>query len=321
MVRKGVSRRGTSRRRPGFTLVELLVVIAIIGILIALLLPAVQAAREAARRAKCTNHLKQLALALHNYHGVVDKFPPGWIRGNGNQGWGWNVMIFPYMENKPLYDALDPCGRRLTAVKNNDTDCYLLQTKIEVLRCPSDTSPDLGMKVFQRPRPPDPLPLATSNYAGCRGFFNMAADNNRLNNGVLYTNSKVTFATILDGSSNTFAVGEKSQAQDAATWAGANDDGNGNNVSASIRGKLNGGTIESPDQNRFGSFHPGGANFALCDGSVRFVSETIPHNNRGVDAAPADSSQWQSLFNAEKGNMGVYQWLGVRNDGMPVSNF
>jgi len=321
MIRRGIAWRCMARRRFGFTLVELLVVIAIIGILIALLLPAVQAAREAARRTKCTNHLKQLGLALHNYHDVVNQFPPGWVRGNGSPGWGWNVMVFPYMENKPLYDVLNPCGRRLGVVRNHATDYVLLQTKIEVLRCPSDTSPDLGMKTFSRNSPPDPLPLATTNYAGCRGFFNMADDDNRLNNGILYANSTITFAHMLDGSSNTFAVGEKSQAQDAATWPGMNQEGNGNHITAGIRGKLNGGTIDSPDQNRFGSFHPGGANFALCDGSVRFISENIRSANRNVDGTPSPSSDYQTLFDAEKARMGVYQWLGVRNDKMVVQNF
>ncbi len=316
MGRKRVACLCASRAvRFGFTLVELLVVIAIIGILIALLLPAVQAAREAARRSQCSNNLKQAALALHNYHDVHKTFPQGWMKGVGAQGWSWNVFIFPYMETKTLYDALRPTQRRFPPVKNHATDYRLLQTVLKTLRCPSDTSRDLGMKTTPRNNPPDPLELATSNYAGCRGFFNMDADNH-LNNGVLYANSQVSFAHIVDGTSNTFALGEKAEPQDAATWTGANQDGNGNNLTASIRGKLNGA-----DANRFGSLHPGGANFALCDASVRFVSETIQSNNAGVDGTPANPAQWQSLFNAAKQRMGVYQWLGVRDDRIPFGNY
>jgi prepilin-type N-terminal cleavage/methylation domain-containing protein/prepilin-type processing-associated H-X9-DG protein len=307
--------RQPNGERNGFTLIELLVVIAIIGILIALLLPAVQAAREAARRTQCTNHLKQIGLALHNYHDVVKTFPPGWVLGNGSPGWGWNVMLFPYLENRPLYDTLRPTGRRLVAVRNHPTDYVLLQTKISILRCPSDVSPELAMKTFQRPNPPDPLPLATTNYAGNRGFFNMTT-NNDWNNGVLYAGSRVSFTDILDGTSNTFAVGEKAQPQDATTWAGMATNGNGNHITAGIRGKLN-----TANANRFGSLHPGGANFAMCDGSVRFIAETIPSNNAGVDGTPTPPADWQLLFDSGKQNMGVYQWLGVKNDSLVLSQF
>ncbi len=149
---------GDLRRRHAFTLVELLVVIAIIGVLIALLLPAVQAAREAARRMQCTNHLKQLDLAIHNYHDTHLVTPPGHIYmtavsgqpvGGSRPYWGWNAFILPFMEQPGLYDSLGVSTRLLqtvcrgnnpTGTKNTLTpeDKILVQTIIPSLRCPSD---------------------------------------------------------------------------------------------------------------------------------------------------------------------------------------
>jgi prepilin-type N-terminal cleavage/methylation domain-containing protein/prepilin-type processing-associated H-X9-DG protein len=315
------------RRRSGFTLVELLVVIAIIGILVALLLPAVQAAREAARRMQCSNHLKQIGIALQNYHDTYKTFPPGWMANNGNRGWSWAVFILPFREQTALYDQLNPGGRRAPVVINHATEYTLLQTTIPDYRCPSDVTPLLGGanggKTTNRNAAPDPLPLAVSNYAAVRGFFNMQdapPEDNKNNNGIIYCNSKINIASITDGTSNTFIVGEKSKLQDAATWTVANAGGNGNNVTGNIRGRMNQGTLTNFSGAVFGSYHPGGAMFCLADGSVRFVSETIPSNNGGLDAGGAPNpAQWASQFNAAKNNMAVYQFLGVRDDAMVIS--
>src|SRR5688572_122931 len=108
-----VQHRGRRRPRAGFTLIELLVVIAIIAILIALLVPAVQKVREAANRSTCTNNLKQIGIALHNYFGVHKVFPPGCV-GNGGSAakpdpaWGWGTLILPYVEQAPLHDRFNP---------------------------------------------------------------------------------------------------------------------------------------------------------------------------------------------------------------------
>ncbi len=121
-----------SRKLRGFTLVELLVVIAIIGILIALLLPAVQAAREAARRSQCSNNLKQIGLALHNYHDTMNVFPPGSI--NGNNELGWTVFILPYIEQSALYDQVN-----FNQAARGNIDSTEARTRIETYLCPSAT--------------------------------------------------------------------------------------------------------------------------------------------------------------------------------------
>ena len=327
----GASHGGNTRRR-GFTLVELMVVIAIIGILVALLLPAIQSAREAARRAQCFSNLKQLATGLQNYHDAFGKLPPGWV-DSGNFGWGWNVFIFPFTEQSALYNALDVDRKQLIQVNNNAATQALLQTIIPSLRCPSDSAngvgeQTIGLGVNQHP-------VATANYVGSRGFFNMANGDtsndpiidNTLNNGVLYANSRVRLADITDGTSNTLALGEKGiDATNGATpplraacWAGDGRAQNGNGVTCCVRGKINQG-----NQNNNSSSHPGGALFALCDGSVRFLSEDISSNNGGVDGTPIPAAPWQALFEGAggpgtgKSAMGVFQLLGVRNDGRDI---
>ncbi len=154
----------TSSRNNGFTLVELLVVIAIIGILIALLLPAVQAAREAARRMSCTNKMKQIALALHNYHDTNKAFPYGHIhRGNhdgnpnngrGGNGFGWAWSILPFLEQEALFEQFD--SRWPITDSSNSNNLQLMQTPLEAYACPSDDKPDNwndGPR-FKIPRPP-----------------------------------------------------------------------------------------------------------------------------------------------------------------------
>jgi prepilin-type N-terminal cleavage/methylation domain-containing protein/prepilin-type processing-associated H-X9-DG protein len=293
--------------RSGFTLVELLVVIAIIGILIALLLPAVQAAREAARRSQCTNNLKQIGLAMHNYHDTYKVFPPGWIYfGNNQPEFGWAVFIMPFMEQKPLYDAMDPNTRKLrnlfkTGAAQADID--LLQTVIENYKCPSDDSPELNsLEDFGG----DFFDIATANYKGSCGSENKGKGDE--NTGVLYGNSKIKFADIKDGTSSTFLAGETNSDQSAAVWAGIGK-ANSLNVTGVYRTagrvnfKLNGYLPPGSTNNGkgFSSYHPGGANFLFCDGSVHFVSETIDYDT---------SSPY-----------GTYQRLGRRNDGQPVGDF
>ena len=238
---------GGGNLRSGFTLVELLVVIAIIGILIALLLPAVQAAREAARRMQCTNHLKQIGIAIHNYHDTALVTPPGYIylssgteTGGSRPYWGWNAFILPYMEQQSLYNSLGIRSRTLQTVcranaiagtKNRLTadDKLLVQTKISSLRCPSDTGNALtddttsfgwnnktvylGISAALASDTGDSHnPVSKSNYAACAGGDDIYDATQVLGGsdpgGVFYANSSKTFGSISDGTSNVFLVGE-----------------------------------------------------------------------------------------------------------------
>jgi prepilin-type N-terminal cleavage/methylation domain-containing protein/prepilin-type processing-associated H-X9-DG protein len=302
----------------GFTLVELLVVIAIIGILIALLLPAVQAAREAARRSQCTNNLKQIGLALLNYHDVNKKFPAGYLyrdptaTGSGRCDWGWNVAIFPFMEEQAFYDQLDPDHTplyTLYAAGAPQAVIDMLQRPINTLRCPSDDGPvtcnSINFSGTNRFR------VALSNYVASVGYGGYPNPQTAMSDdpgGVFFFNSWKKIADIKDGTSNTLAVGERCYGQPgsmnahqhAATWLGVGHNDNYGNT----------GTLRSLARNSFilnhnydedsgapqnmgkgcASFHPGGANFVLCDGSVHFLSETTDRAN-------------------------VIQWLSLRNDG------
>jgi prepilin-type N-terminal cleavage/methylation domain-containing protein len=308
----------------GFTLVELLVVIAIIGILIALLLPAVQAAREAARRAQCTNNLKQIGLALHNYHDTFKSMPSAFVRGTPAKmgAFGWGTLILPFMEQKPLYDQLSPTTRRLGEVGVANPE--LLETIIDGYRCPSDTTDELNSRGtaggpqwgFQDASGAS-FPIGTSNYVACAGWGGANPDDNL---GLFARNSKFKFRDILDGTSNTFAAAERGEDKRAAVWPGIqfqnpNQGGRGAGGQAIIF--IIGNKINDPRPGaRWGatSLHPGGANHLLCDGAVRFISETIEHNRDGIDGF-ADPTP------ANIANFGTYQHLGMRSDGQPVGAY
>ncbi|GAA4436221.1 DUF1559 domain-containing protein [Bremerella cremea] len=311
-------------KRNGFTLVELLVVIAIIGVLIALLLPAVQQAREAARRIQCTNNLKQLSLSLHNYHDTVGTFPPGWIyfqegRGAntlGRASWGWGSFLLPYIEQNALYDQLQ-VGTVGLGVANFD----LTQTLLPAYVCPSDN--------------PDPIVVnggfrfGASNYSGVLGRYDTAQSGAAWSpalssssnpfygrtdsqmatyqfEGVLGPGRGIRFADITDGTSNTLAIGEKSQlhGNQMGVWAGTRLDKCANCSTGAvfaITGVVDfainedGGNNGFQEERVFTSRHPGGAIFALSDGSTTFLPETI--------------------------DMTTYLRLGQRNDGQVVGNY
>ena len=274
--------------RSAFTLIELLVVIAIIAILVALLLPAVQQAREAARRSSCKNNLKQIGLAMQNYHDVHSTFPPGYVRNtNSSTGprfpmTGWAVYILPQMEQASLYDLIDSESNGFSVDWNTDNQ-PLFDAANQVVApylCPSDPSDgintDWGINNS-----------LTGNRAGKSNYV--------ANNQAMRMNSKLKMRDITDGTSNTFLIGEKTSQNGfyAGIWMGghrwgsadtnytdegvfgrANDAHGG--VDYRINGDGTGATTPSVHlKNNYSSAHQGGAHFAFADGSVQFLSENI----------------------------------------------
>ena len=208
------------RARRGFTLIELLVVIAIIAILVALLLPAVQQAREAARRSQCKNSLKQIGIALHSYHDTHSTMPPGFVSRNVQAsdpvtssniapGFSWGTMILPNLDQDTMYGEMD-FSRDADAPAN----LQLGQTSLPVFRCPSDPSQERFTYVDNTGSPAQvngaDLQLATANYVGIIGYSSLTNCGDPAGPGVLYRNSKVRFPDITDGTSNTILSGERS---------------------------------------------------------------------------------------------------------------
>ncbi|MFL5242938.1 MAG: DUF1559 domain-containing protein [Gemmataceae bacterium] len=228
-------------RRPAFTLIELLVVIAIISILIGLLVPAVQKVRESANRIQCTNNLKQIGLALHNYHGTLNKFPPGYVDGNTDPnstpdndvgpGWGWATFLLPYIEQDNLYRQID-----LTQGVQFGANAQAALQPIKIYQCPSDNL----VKPFGVYDSTFSQPIATvafANYVGNNGWiecFNGAGGNpgeagndglpggsGSAGVGLFWRNSTTRIADLTDGMSNTIIVGERSSNHAPCTWTAA----------------------------------------------------------------------------------------------------
>ncbi|WP_050986151.1 DUF1559 domain-containing protein [Schlesneria paludicola] len=329
-------RRRYSRPR-AFTLIELLVVIAIIAVLIALLLPAVQQAREAARRTQCRNNQKQIGLALHNYHDIYNTLPPGVVHKVGNQNvaalgsYGWGTFLLPQLEQANLFNAMQTNGVDLDQLLRNtaNPDAQSLTKKtMPFYRCPSDTAPDLNSKrEWDTPYSAffgnQPVYLATANYVGVSGSRWSTPENWIVSSqdpfGTFWGDSAVKFRDITDGLSNTFIVGERDwQLGWAANWVGQrNYTGTGiwgsrQNL-AILNVKINDPVLQpngNPAVSRgFSSRHSGGANFLFADGRVQFISENIDFNDVDTTIANASSS------------LGLFQRLGRRNDGLTLGEY
>ncbi|MDB5387615.1 MAG: xcpT 9 [Planctomycetaceae bacterium] len=277
-------------RRTGFTLVELMAVSAVISLLGAQVLPAVQQAREAARRTQCKNNLKQLGLALHNYHDSVRTLPIGWVGADyetkkaevfGPNGFGWTMFLTPYMDQAQLYTKVD-FSARIDAGDN----VKLLSTVIPTLRCPSDPFTKKTWKIKDS-KNVDLVELATSNYVGSFGTGALAKCEKMKSgeigtgDGLFFHNSFVGFRAITDGLSNTIAIGERigdEKTDHLSTWPGVV--AKGTHPFARILGSsdvaLN-AKERSPSDYR--SAHPDGTHFLLCDGAVRFIATKIDFKN------------------------------------------
>jgi prepilin-type N-terminal cleavage/methylation domain-containing protein/prepilin-type processing-associated H-X9-DG protein len=269
----------------GFTLVELLTVITIIGVLVALLLPAVQAAREAARRTSCRNNLRQIGIGLQGYHAVHGFFPPGYLADVNtwtSPHWSWSTFLLPYLEQQPLYNALGVREQTFGNGASFAPPCPATQTSLSVFVCPSDLGPALN---------PSKSLHAKSNYRAIEGSqgsttvtYNLLSNYN----GVFYLNSCISTAAITDGSSNTLAVGEcaldpRGQTYVGTLWAGMRgvDAGGSDGDRVCISDAMwwvdsdplyciNGQAVQA-----FSSRHSGGAHFLFADGSVHFLQESI----------------------------------------------
>jgi prepilin-type processing-associated H-X9-DG protein len=288
--------RSVSRRKSaGFSSVELVVVLAISAVLGSLLPSAIQDARENARRTMCRNNLKQIALAMHNYHDVNIAFPMGWIdlsgQVNSRAAYGWQTRLLPYLEQVVLYNRLN-FNQPMPSQPTDD-----LKTTIPTYRCPSDPTEATNSMRSN---------FGTSNYSGNFGsipaprwapgplaqYWPGAVASLPEPNGILMRNVCIRIADIVDGTSNTMMAGERSIKSAAGIWPGVSSSQNETDQVTDCSG----GNEMNSGIGAFSSLHPGGANFALCDGSARFIVETI-------QSGASDGQQ-----------MGVYQLLACRND-------
>ncbi|QDT63780.1 DUF1559 domain-containing protein [Calycomorphotria hydatis] len=321
---------GNLRSRGGFTLIELLVVIAVIAILIALLLPAVQQAREAARRSQCQNNLKQIGLALHNYHDGHRTFPPGVVPNTityspldfSSNGWGWPVHLLPFLEQQSLYQKLDVSSKMIAA--NLDAD-DIDQTAISSFICPSDANSSQLSPIndsgpcevaCSRHMFDSTIGVGYSSYPGSFGSNRLHYDgytaefhitNPDACNGMFCAGKSIRLRDITDGTSNTLIVGERSIINGGSNWIGIRNsshtghgDGGYSQVLFSAyrtNNPINKVYIgdSTLDDAYAGSFHVGGAQFCMADGSVHFLTDVIDFN--------------------------VYENLAQRNDGKVIGEF
>ncbi|MDA1013819.1 MAG: DUF1559 domain-containing protein [Planctomycetota bacterium] len=297
------------RLRRGFTLIELLVVIAIIAILVALLLPAVQQARKAARRSSCKNNMKQLGLALHNYHDSFRVFPPGcvsgqpgipgntsWCRQNGGRGSGqfapWTVLILPQIEQANLYKQFNFAVPFQSTNNQMTTPNSSFLVALNTYQCPSDP-------IFStQPTWNSYFGVQGGGTAPDCGNSGCSAANARASyvSGILFAGSSIRIRDITDGTSNVFMIGETRYG--GADW-GASAKQDACSYARNLAGAQESINLHASrgihDTRGFSSMHTGGCHMGRADGSVHFTSENM--------------------------NVTIYQQLGRRDDGLPIGGF
>jgi prepilin-type N-terminal cleavage/methylation domain-containing protein/prepilin-type processing-associated H-X9-DG protein len=327
--------RRSCRRRFGFTLIELLVVIAIIAILIALLLPAVQQAREAARRTQCKNNLKQLGLAIHNYHDTFLCFPPQMLNvdTNNDRRWGWGVSVLPYVDQKALYDALNPNGRQIPGADTDYNGAKLLRQPLAVFVCPSDAGSSTNQ--FH----PSANNATTTNWYD---KSNYVCNQQVMRYRAGFGGPCFQMRDITDGTTNTLLLGERRLDPNprrryvgAIMWGTSQGTGDSANVfhaghpintgrDCIAEGDCNDYDADAGDTTRTrfaaSSLHVGGAHFAMADGSVQFLSENISINPASIARSLANTGNGCQV-GIDTGPGWVYNNLCAKDDGEVVGAF
>lgn len=277
------------RVRRGFTLVELLVVIAIIGILVALLLPAIQYARESARRTQCQSNMHNIGIALHNFHDVHGSLPAGWVADvpEGEPGWGWGAHLLPYLEQQSLLENEINLEEHIDEPANEAAR----KTVIPIYLCPSDANATDRILLTGLHAPL--AEVGRSNYVGVFGT-RAIEDNPSRGDGSFYHNSHTRFADILDGLSTTIVIGERSSKLSGSTWVGMI------HGATDAMARVVGSCDHVPNDphahfDDFSSYHASGGNFILGDASVRMISDDI--------------------------DLDVYRALATRSGGEPVPKY
>ncbi len=290
------------RNVTAFTLIELLVVIAIIAVLIGLLLPAIQKVRAAAAKSQCSNNLKQMGLACQMYQDSGTYLPPGWLTSptvKPSPGWSWSLLLLPYLEQGTLYSSINPDVTVTLTYANNAAQNALLQTVVKTYQCPSDIGIPLNTNF-------GPVTCSKSNYVANRALLGPDGNSNP---------AYITVQGIGDGSSNTVMIGERDLVYNVAAPAFMRS----STSSCSFEGRGGYGLTPIPpagttwttgnDQRlAFSSQHDQVCGFVFADGSVHFISNTIP----------ADPNEDWTVFPLDIRNYPLSNLMNPR-DGFPIN--